>query len=708
MFITYVSMILRIKIDYKIIAMKKFTWSILLFVMFLGLFSCTPSQEPDKPPVDPVSDNTLLGQLNIPDQFDFKTTGELKLEINDSDDGAYYYIYSYEDVIGWQEIEYADDEGNTVIDEVPVADHYNTIELGVVRVTDGKANVSLSVPTNVKKLLLKKYYKGAFTSAYTSDITEERPLSLTFNGSNLKTKSRPKITTKNAGLASDILWCVNGSGQLFTVNPEDMTTVRKRDLAEGTWTVAMDFHNHQFYTIGRGKPYKLYRYDVDVENDYAVSEPTIINSNLGFGGPRLEYANDEGFLYFSNKDYIYKLNPTDGSVLETFNIDGGLNNTGGGDIAKGKDGSWYMSTFGGLYALTFNEGSNEVNAVRKSADNLPFTPTSLCIDTKQTPDIWVADNFTPSSLYVMDTQTGGYDTRDPDNELAINDLTKTPLEYENVGDSDNDGCPDDIDEFPNDPEVCLKTVTPTKYGWGSLAFEDLWPYKGDYDFNDLVVNYRYTMMINLDNKAVRMEAKFWVKHVKGASFNNGFGIQFDNLLPKQIESVTGTDIRSDYIDVQANGLEANQEKAVVIAFDQSQNYRNETSEPDPDYNELTINIRFTEPLDLDEIGTSPFNPFLIVNGNRTKEIHLSNHSRTSLGEPYSSQSVTNLDSDGDYRSPKGLPWAIAIAHEFKYTKEKVEIIEGYNHFAKWAESGGELYPDWYKDNAGYRNTDKIE
>ncbi|WP_421919054.1 LruC domain-containing protein [Marinifilum sp.] len=688
--------------------MKKFTWSILLLAMILGLSACTDSNTPKEPQPDPEPDNSLMGKLDISSEFDFQTTGEIKLQINDPDNGAYYYIYSYEDAIEWQEIEYIDDEGNTVSDEVPVADHYNTIELGVIRIMGGKANVSLSVPTNVKKLLLKKYYKGAFTSAYSNEISQERPLSLTFDGSDLKSMAKPNISTKNAALASDILWCVNGSGQLFTVNPEDMTTVRKQDLAEGTWTVAMDFQNHQFYTIGRGKPYKLYRYDVDVENDYSVSEPTIINSDLGFGGPRLEYANDEGFLYFSNKNYIYKLNPGDGSVLETFNIDDGLNNTSGGDIAKGKDGSWYMSTFGGLYALTFNEGTNEVNAVRKSADNLPYTPTSLCIDTKLTPDIWVADNFTPSSLYVMDTQTGGYETRDPDNELGINDLTKTPLEYENVGDSDNDGCPDNIDEFPNDPEVCLKTVTPTKYGWGSIAFEDLWPFKGDYDFNDLVVNYRHTMMINLDNKAVRMEAKFWIKHVEGATYNNGFGIQFDHLLPNQIESVTGNDIRSDFINVQPNGLEANQEKAVVIVFDQSQNYRNETSEPDPDYNELTLMIRFAEPMDLEEIGTSPFNPFLIVNGSREKEIHLPNHIRTSLGEINSNQSATNLDSDGNYKSPKGLPWAIAIAHEFKYTKEKVEILEGYNHFAKWAESGGELYPDWYKDNAGYRNMNKID
>lgn len=682
---------------------------LLLFVSIIIVnFSCTNSAVIEENSEPPAKTSGILN-LTIPDNFIFETTGDVMLDISDSDDGAYYYIYAYEGKNTTEEITYIDDEGNSVTDEAYFADNLNTVALAKVRIVSGKAKLNISVPTNVKCLLLKKRFNNAFVCAYTSDLSTNRPLSLSFNGSNLKTKNIDRTTIKNSDLANDILWCVNGSAQLFTVNPEDMTVTRKTDLAEGTWTVAMDYQNNQFYTIGRGKPYKLYRYDVDAENDYAVSEPTIINDNLGFGGPRLEYANDEGFLYFSNKDYIYKLNPADGSVLETFNIDKGLNNTGGGDIAKGSDGIWYMSTFGGLYQLTFNEGSDEVNAVRKSADNLPFTPTSLCIDSKSTPDIWVADNFTPSSLYVMDTETGGYETRDPDNELGINDLTKTPLTYENIGDSDNDGCPDDIDEYPNDPEICLKTVTPTKYGWGSLVFEDMWPYKGDYDFNDLVVNYRYTMMINMDNKAVQMEAKFWVRHVTGASYNNGFGIQFDNMQMSQIESVRGTDIRSEYITIdQSTGLEANQDKPVVIVFDQSQNYRNETSVADPDYNEITVMIRFTEPLELSTIGSSPFNPFLIVNQNREHEIHLPNQQATSLGNTSINVSATNADLDGDYRTDNGLPWAIAIAHEFKYTKEKVEIIEGYNHFASWAESGGSLFTDWYKDNSGYRNDSNID
>jgi len=53
-------------------------------------------------------------------------------------------------------------------------------------------------------------------------------------------------------------------------------------------------------------------------------------------------------------------------------------------------------------------------------------------------------------------------------------------------DSDGDGIQDADDDFPNDPARAFINFFPAA-GYGSLAFEDLWPGKGDYDFNDLVV-----------------------------------------------------------------------------------------------------------------------------------------------------------------------------------------------------------------------------
>ena len=58
-------------------------------------------------------------------------------------------------------------------------------------------------------------------------------------------------------------------------------------------------------------------------------------------------------------------------------------------------------------------------------------------------------------------------------------------------DTDLDGVDDCNDDFPNDPErTTLNTYV------GSLAYEDLWPSRGDYDYNDMVVDYDIDHILN--------------------------------------------------------------------------------------------------------------------------------------------------------------------------------------------------------------------
>jgi LruC domain-containing protein len=54
-----------------------------------------------------------------------------------------------------------------------------------------------------------------------------------------------------------------------------------------------------------------------------------------------------------------------------------------------------------------------------------------------------------------------------------------------------------------------------------------------------------------------------------------------------------------------------------------------------------------------------------------------------------------------------LPYAINIPESFKYPKERVQIINAYNFFVNWAQSGGTSNTDWYKNTSGYRNNANI-
>jgi hypothetical protein len=70
-------------------------------------------------------------------------------------------------------------------------------------------------------------------------------------------------------------------------------------------------------------------------------------------------------------------------------------------------------------------------------------------------------------------------------------------------DTDGDGIQDQM--IPLDPAVAFELFTPSKYGTGTIAFEDLWPSYGDYDFNDVALNYQVIVKLNSLNLAVQMD-----------------------------------------------------------------------------------------------------------------------------------------------------------------------------------------------------------
>lgn len=235
-------------------------------------------------------------------------------------------------------------------------------------------------------------------------------------------------------------------------------------------------------------------------------------------------------------------------------------------------------------------------------------------------------------------------------------------------------------------------------GRGTVAFEDLWPYLGDYDFNDVLVNYRFTSVLNAQNEVVELEIDYEVTS-DGAGFANGFGIEFESIAPNQVASVTGSVITENYISLAGNGLESGQNRAVVILFDNHGPMLNQPTK---------VVMRFTTPLSTAQLGIAPFNAFLIVNGERGREIHLPNRLRTSLGVNDTNVAGVNSDIDGNYQTAEKLPWAINIIHNFNPPKEKVAINQAYNYFSQWAESGGTVKADWYKDTEGYRNEQNLK
>jgi LruC domain-containing protein len=255
---------------------------------------------------------------------------------------------------------------------------------------------------------------------------------------------------------------------------------------------------------------------------------------------------------------------------------------------------------------------------------------------------------------------------------------------------------------------------------GTAVYEDLWPGKGDYDVNDLVMAYKFKLVTNNQNKVTDIVVKLLVRAV-GAGFRNGFGIQFDNLSPSNIASVTGYNLQHSYISLASNGTENGQSKAVVIAFDDATNvihmgaygsfFNTQPGVPVGTSDTVTLNIHLTTPMLSSVIGAPPYNPFLIRNLERQAEIHLPNYLPTSLAANCSYFGQGDDSSDPGigryYKTVNNLPWALNIPVVFDYPWEQTSILSAYNYFATWAQSDGALHPDWYLNLTGYRNSANI-
>jgi LruC domain-containing protein len=286
-------------------------------------------------------------------------------------------------------------------------------------------------------------------------------------------------------------------------------------------------------------------------------------------------------------------------------------------------------------------------------------------------------------------------------------------------DVDGDGIADTDDEYPNDPGRAFNNYYPAA-GYASIAFEDLWPEQGDYDFNDLVIDYRFTLITNANNKVSGINASYLVRAI-GAGFTNGFGFQLENsnITPDDLEA-TGFIISEDYIELNQQGTEKNQDKITFIVFDNAKSVLQPFSgfgvnvdpqEPYVQPDTLNLHIEFSNlNYSLEDINISKFNPFLIIDMTREKEVHLPGFKPTSLAN----QSLFGTASDNTtpslgiyYKTEDNLPWALRISESYEYTNEKAKILDAYLHFGDWAQSSGFEYPDWHLDKSGYRNNELI-
>lgn len=639
--------------------MRKLISRLSFLMVMAAVLLLTACYKPKKEDPAPDPDKSIT-DLVIPAAFNFNTSQEIRLNITDIKSGVIYDVYTLEndaenyiEIIGEDTLVHVDDLNFRVASGIT---------------ENNSLTLTFSVPTYHKILQIVRNDKGLFSR---ENVQVSSQINYQYSG------------FFKAGRDTDnTIYSVNSSKQFYAIDAVTGVVSDMGQLPVGSITNAVDKVNRRMYFANNKSPYQLYYYDLDQGTYHQTG-------NLVKNFPRMDYNHDDGYLYISDKRWAYTVDPSTGQYINLFSIDG-IDNKGWGDLAFTEDGDLYFATKEGIYSSTIN--GNIIQATKISPGNLPTPLTSAAFDDDE--KLWVKKSGNSDQVILFDITDGSWEYKTLSQKIKVNDFSSLS-EITIAGDTDGDGVTDDQDDYPTDPTKAFNNYYPGDGAKASLAFEDLWPGVGDYDFNDLVMYYTVNQITNGQNKVAEIAWTFEVIHI-GATLDNGFGIEL-NTSTSNISSVTGTSLTEGYITLAANGVEANQTNAVAILFDNADLHLGET---------MSLVVSFGTPVSPASLGGAPYNPFLIKDGERGYEIHLPDKAPTDLAN----QAIFGTYHDDSnpatgryYKTEVNLPWAINIIYEFVYPLEKQEITKGYLKFGEWAESGGSVYDDWYKDLSGYRD-----
>lgn len=276
--------------------------------------------------------------------------------------------------------------------------------------------------------------------------------------------------------------------------------------------------------------------------------------------------------------------------------------------------------------------------------------------------------------------------------------------------------------------VTSETDTLSSSTRGVLGFEDNWPNKGDYDMNDMVVKYNTTYsfgrltqafngsQISQTDYKLAITDEFTLTWT-GADYKNGFGYEVTLDNDAKIDEITVThNGKTEKASVVSEG----NNKYIIYLFDDAKSelgvsgYKAASMPADvtPQTYTVTIPYNHTE-VTAQKYADRGFNPFMTVNGNKAKEVHLIDKAPTSAGTACgdlfnTADDCSNPDQSQYFRSNSYMPYAINInadgtdnsngnAWNINLKKESVAIQVTYPKFVQWAEEGNTSTIKWWNN-----------
>lgn len=275
-------------------------------------------------------------------------------------------------------------------------------------------------------------------------------------------------------------------------------------------------------------------------------------------------------------------------------------------------------------------------------------------------------------------------------------------------DSDGDGSPDLFDMDPENANVSVKvnnkvnndlksasarTISAASY----VIFEDLWPAKGDYDFNDLVVKTVFAWDRNQANYITEITVSCNIEYI-GAGLELGLGFELfenkgadlyylENIIAEMEGAAIDQTVQNGVIAVSNVKTMASKQFEFVITLNE-----NEIKE----FVMIPYLFRTNDPGHQVRPYGAPPTQGQDMKMFRTHDDKSPNQWNWNAGTKFK---YPLSSSEAFYRSTENYPWGIEFitTKSFNPCKEKNSIVKEYPTFKEWAETGGNNYSDWYNN-----------